>query len=408
MEENRQAIAWGLFGVAVGLILAAPLQGMALWAAVACLGAGGLALLLRAPDPAAPVSLYPAPSLDARAAPVDGVGGADLAAILPDPLLIFDRRGYLLHANPAARTAFGVLRPGLALPLRFRSPEMQALIGGLLDGSIAEGEAELSERVPLERLLQVRGARLGEGMFALSFRDLGEARRIDRMRADFVANASHELRTPLASISGFVETLRGPARDDARAREKFLGIIGEQTARMARLIDDLLSLSRLESRPHLDLRKPVDLAEIARQAAEAQGPLAAEVQVVIEKAIAAEPVLVGGSRDELFQVAENLLENACRYGAEGGRVRITAQRLPDGSAELAVRDWGQGIASEHLPRITERFYRADVASSRAKKGTGLGLSIVKHIATRHKARLLIESRPGEGATFSIRFPGHQG
>jgi len=332
-----------------------------------------------------------------------------LAAAVPDPLIVFDANGLLVYANPAASAAFGALPVGLALPLRFRAPEMQRLIEEAAGGRIApdDGETEYVERGPLERSFRVSAAPLGGDLRVLVFRDLGEARRIDRMRADFVANASHELRTPLASIAGFVETLRGPARNDTAARERFLGIIQDQTARMARLIDDLLSLSRLETKPYLDLDRPVDLAAVVRDVVQALGPLAAETGVKVDTDLPAAPVQVGGSRDELFQVVANLIENACKYGASGGRVAVALERERADEVRLSVTDWGPGIAEEHLPRITERFYRADVASSRAKGGTGLGLAIVKHIVTRHRARLSIRSRPGEGATFSVHFAARQ-
>ncbi|MBE7183376.1 MAG: two-component sensor histidine kinase [Methylobacterium mesophilicum] len=343
--------------------------------------------------------------VDASSLGVPPIDAEALISAMPDPMIVFDPAGFLLHANPAAAFAFGPLKPGLSLPLRFRAPEMQVMLGDLLSGSVSRGETQLAERVPVERSFHVWGTALGDGHFALVFHDLGEARRIDRMRSDFVANASHELRTPLAAIAGFVETLRGPARDDEKARDRFLSIIGEQTARMTRLIDDLLSLSRLESRPTLDLGRKVDLTAVVREAAEALGPLAAENAVRLELDV--EPVEVGGSRDELVQVVQNLIENACKYGAAGGRVLVSLGQVEPGEAELSVRDWGAGIAPDHLPRVTERFYRADVQSSRAKRGTGLGLSIVKHIATRHHARLTISSEPGKGSLFALRFPSRK-
>ena len=350
-----------------------------------------------------PMALSPAEN--AAVAALDAVSAGRLADSLPDPVIAMDGAGFLLHANPAAQDAFGALRPGLSLPLRFRAPEMQALVEKVLSGNPYAGVVEYAERVPLEREFRVSAATLAPGLHLLFFRDPGEARRIDRMRADFVANASHELRTPLAAIAGFVETLRGPAREDAKARDRFLSIIQEQTSRMSRLIDDLLSLSHLESRPFLDLHQTIDLREVVTDVREALAPLAGENGVAIETEMAQGAFEVGGSRDELFQVLANLVENACKYGASGGRVRIALERGQAGEIELSVRDWGPGIPPEHLPRITERFYRADVAASRAKRGTGLGLSIVKHIASRHQARLRVESVLGEGSTFNLVFRG---
>jgi two-component system phosphate regulon sensor histidine kinase PhoR len=225
------------------------------------------------------------------------------------------------------------------------------------------------------------------------------------MRADFIANASHELRTPLASIAGFIETLRGPARNDATARDQFLQIMQNQTGRMARLIDDLLSLSRLEMKPYLKPGTEVDLRQTIDSVIDSLAPLASENGVVIERDFAAGPLVVPGDRDELFQVFENLLENACKYGQSGGHVTVSIADGEDGQGvDVSIRDYGPGIAEEHIPRITERFYRVDVESSRTQKGTGLGLSIVKHILTRHNARLSIKSEVGKGAAFTVHLP----
>ena len=227
------------------------------------------------------------------------------------------------------------------------------------------------------------------------------------MRADFIANASHELRTPLASISGFIETLRGPARNDEKARDSFLQIMQTQTARMARLIDDLLTLSRIEMKPHLPSRENIDLGETVAGVIDSLRHLAAEYGVVVAFERPPQPVLVSGNRDELIQVFVNLLENACKYGQSGGRVDVSVAPAEGGPApEIAVtfRDYGPGIAEEHIPRITERFYRIDAEKSRVKNGTGLGLAIVKHILTRHEGRLVVRSKPGEGASFVVYLP----
>jgi two-component system phosphate regulon sensor histidine kinase PhoR len=224
------------------------------------------------------------------------------------------------------------------------------------------------------------------------------------MRADFVANASHELRTPLASLTGFIETLQGPARNDAVAREKFLVIMAQQAARMKRLIDDLLSLSRIEMKAHMRPETVVELGEILNHVADALGPLASENNVDIEVGMIGQQMPTRGDRDELVQVFSNLIENAIKYGSSGGRVEVSAVADTQSNATwlVTVRDFGPGIAEEHLPRLTERFYRADIVSSREKQGTGLGLAIVKHILTRHHGRMQIESTVGEGATFAVR------
>jgi two-component system phosphate regulon sensor histidine kinase PhoR len=228
------------------------------------------------------------------------------------------------------------------------------------------------------------------------------------MRADFVANASHELRTPLAALSGFIDTLRGSARDDPAARERFLPIMQAQADRMARLIDDLLSLSRIELNAHLRPDKQVDVGAIVRQVADSLQTLARDRQVEVKTIGTPAALLVPGDRDELIRVFENLVENALKYAASGKRVDIALSvgEGPDGNREarIAVRDRGPGIAPEHLPRLTERFYRVDVSESRAQGGTGLGLALVKHILNRHGGRLTIDSTLGQGATFTVHLP----
>ena len=275
---------------------------------------------------------------------------------------------------------------------------------------------EFFERVPLDRWFEafvtpVKLATGGDGrsdILLMTFNDLTPLRRVEEMRADFIANASHELRTPLAALLGFIETLQGTAKDDPAAREKFLAIMQGQATRMARLIDDLLSLSRIELNAHLQPNTPLDLAPIVRQVADGLQTLARDRDVEIKVAAPPEPLIVLGDRDELIRALENLVENALKYGAAGKRVDITLTRgqTRAGTPEvrLAVRDYGPGIAPEHLPRLTERFYRVDVADSRAQGGTGLGLALVKHVLNRHGGRLTIESTPGAGATFTMHLP----
>jgi two-component system phosphate regulon sensor histidine kinase PhoR len=342
-------------------------------------------------------------------AALDCLSASDLAAAIADPLIIFDRQGAVVEANGAAQAAFGPLSAGTPLRLRFRTPEMQQFFDRYLQAPAAGAQAEHLERSPVERLYRVTASPLGEerSLNLLMFRDQSEARRIDRMRADFVANASHELRTPLASIAGFIETLRGPARNDAAARDKFLQIMQDQTARMARLIDDLLSLSRLEMNASIDPNARVDVAMVVRSVVDSLRPLAAEYGVSVDCEVRTEKTSSVGNHDELFQVFENLLENACKYGQSGGRVVVLVEAGSSGRGRevlVTVQDFGPGIAEEHIPRVTERFYRVDVETSRAQKGTGLGLSIVKHILTRHNAYLTIKSEIGKGAAFTVHLP----
>ncbi|MFB8344134.1 ATP-binding protein [Brucella cytisi] len=340
-----------------------------------------------------------------------GVSGERLADLLTDPMVVFDHSGTVLFTNSAALEAFQSLENGTALYLRFRAPEMHALIQGV----IADGEArsiDYFERVPIDRWFKamVKALPGKDGrpeLFVLLFRDQSETRRIDRMRSDFIANASHELRTPLASLRGFIETLQGPARNDAAARDRFLDIMQKQAERMSRLIDDLLSLSRLEMRAHLAVNECMDMTSILNHVADTLTPLAAGLDISIERQLPDHPVNVTGARDELIQVFQNLVENACKYGQAGKRVIVKLDEDYSGSLPevvASVQDFGPGIAAEHLPRLTERFYRIDVETSRAQKGTGLGLAIVKHILARHRGRLVVRSQLGEGSTFTVRLP----
>ncbi|BDA83556.1 two-component sensor histidine kinase [Aureimonas sp. SA4125] len=329
-----------------------------------------------------------------------------------EPAFVIDRNLLLRFRNGVSERAFGNMTLGDAISLRFRSPELLAAI----EASVADrktGSADFVEGRSSDRFWSVDilpiPASQGErpSFFLLLFRDRTAERRIERMRTDFVANASHELRTPLASLIGFIETLQGAARDDAVARARFLDIMRDQAARMSRLIDDLLSLSRIEMKRHVAVEGRVDLAEILREVREALEPLAGESALSIE--IEAEPGahIVAGDRDELLQVFSNLVENACKYGEGGKRVVMTLKRTRgrDGAfVEASVSDFGAGIAAEHVPRLTERFYRVETAGSRARKGTGLGLSIVRNILVRHRARLLVHSVVGQGSTFTARFP----
>jgi two-component system phosphate regulon sensor histidine kinase PhoR len=337
--------------------------------------------------------------------------GSKLVGAMPEPAIIVDASARALVANGPAGELLPALRIGESLVLALRSPDVLDAIRRVS----VSGEAETvlwSERVPIERLFEVCVAPLATdaGTVAatlLTLRDLTESRRVERMRADFIANASHELRTPLASLLGFIETLQGSAHADPRARDKFLGIMREQGRRMARLIDDLLSLSRIEQKQHVRPEAAVDLVQVARHVVDTLGPLAKELGVEIKLNVE-EPVMVTGDRDELVRVAENLIENAIKYGArsgegDGDRVDVNIGRDAK-HGMLAVRDYGRGIPPEHLPRLTERFYRVDAGQSRAKNGTGLGLAIVKHIMTRHRGRLTITSRLEQGSTFTAHVP----
>lgn len=335
------------------------------------------------------------------------------------PAFVLDRGATVLFQSRAAEKAFGLFPAGLHLSARLRSP-------GILDmvrETMTTGEPnqiEHSERLPSERVYVARVVPIlgGENfplapenapdrLYLLSFRDISELRRLDRMRSDFVANASHELRTPLASLRGFIETLQGPARSDPEAQERFLAIMFDQATRMSRLVDDLMSLSRLELKSHIAPDQAVDLKPLLAHVRDALLPLAADLGVEIRIHLPEDRVEVLGDRDELVQVFENLIENAIKYGQEGKIVDVwlkaPGKTMLSEPVEVTVIDRGPGIPGEHVPRLTERFYRVSVTDSRSKKGTGLGLAIVKHILTRHRARLIVRSEVGKGSEFTVRF-----
>ncbi len=330
---------------------------------------------------------------------------AALAAALPDPCLVLNRLGIVMVANEPALEIIGSNPLGEHLSAAIRSPAvLEALERSSSSAAPARVDYELRGSTPrlFEAVISpvIDAGRIVATLVLL--KDLTREQRIERLRADFVANASHELRTPLASLLGFIETLQGAAKDDAKAREQFLGLMRTQAERMKRLIDDLLSLSRIEMSEHVPPTSSVELSQVARHVADSLTPMArgngAEIAVNLDSGLK-----VTGEWDELVQVVQNLVENAIKYASSGKVIEITARRA--GSyAELAVVDHGPGIADEHLPRLTERFYRVSVQDSRARGGTGLGLAIVKHILNRHRGRLSVQSRLGLGTTFTIRLP----
>jgi len=341
-----------------------------------------------------------------------------VVAALPDPAVAVDCDGVVVLQNAQATSLFHGLRTGYNISGAIRAPVVLDALDRVL-GSGEPAHVEFEQRVPHEQRFELYVAPLplpeegpaGQGYPAvmLVLRDLTQRERLDRMRADFVAYASHELRTPLASVLGFIETLQGAAKDDPIAREEFLELMRIQAGRMARLIEDLLSLSRVELNAHVRPDSVVDLEQVVRHVLEYLAPLAVENGIVIETDFQVASAHVKGDWDELVQVVQNLVENAMKYGQSGGRVEVTIAPGPvsvDGDAQIdiRVRDFGPGISPEHLPRLTERFYRVDVAQSRAKGGTGLGLAIVKHIVNRHGGRLEIESEPGTGSEFIVRLP----
>ena len=347
--------------------------------------------------------------------PVESAAVSAIVGGMPDPAVLLDRAGRVIHLNAAAAQLAPALRKNELAQFALRSPE---IITALRE-AIATTEARRAtylDHVPVDRWMELIVTPVSvpttfggsDTCMLMTFHDQTPLRRVEEMRADFVANASHELRTPLAALSGFIDTLQGPARDDPKARERFLGIMHTQATRMARLIDDLLSLSRVELSAHVRPDTLVDIVPIIRQVVDGLEALARERQVAINIDLPDAAAWIAGDREELLRLFENLVENALKYGASGGKVVVSliAAVSSEGQPEVRVlvRDFGPGIAPEHLPRLTERFYRVDVGDSRAQGGTGLGLSLVKHIVNRHRGRLVIESVLKNGATFTACFP----
>jgi two-component system phosphate regulon sensor histidine kinase PhoR len=372
------------------------------WSLVAAaLGAGGgFALGRRTAPPQAPAPRDSAATLDIL---------RPALAALPDACLLIDASGRIAMHNAAAGDLAGAAE-GKPFAAAFRVPAVLEAIDQVIAGGPA-CETAFTLPVPIERSIVAHIAPLGasgHGPHALVLlRDTTALTRVERMRADFVANASHELRTPLTSLAGFIETIRGPARDDPEAQERFLEIMQTQADRMRRLIDDLLSLSRVELNEHVRPSAKADLTGIARDVIDAAQPQLARAGIKVLVDAAPDLPAVLGDRDELIQVVQNLLDNAVKYGSEGGDVSIRIAAVPESAGLMvacAIADRGPGIAREHIPRLTERFYRVDAKASRERGGTGLGLAIVKHIVNRHRGRLEIESEPGQGSKFTIFLP----
>ena len=331
-----------------------------------------------------------------------------VADALPDPCIIVDRRSVIVHMNGPAIRHFPsvVLASPIAFTMRFPAL-LNAIERARTDGA---QNVELHQAVPTETWYKAMVAPLAagdpvnDGVLVITLQSLTEEKRLESLRTDFVANASHELRTPLTSLVGFIDTLLGPAANDKEARERFLGIMQSQAARMAKLIEDLLSLSRIEMRQHLRPTTEVDLTILIKEVAEGLQQVARDAGAELKLDIPAAPLVVSGDRDELYEVFENLIDNAIKYGAEGGDIEIALAPVSGRQgfdAQLSVTDHGVGVAPEHVPRLTERFYRVDAESSRKKKGTGLGLAIVKHIVNRHHGLMTIRSQPGQGTRVEV-------
>lgn len=334
---------------------------------------------------------------------------------LPFPLILLDRDGYVLEFNRRAEDIFRNIqnRKPISFFIYDRTIIERIEAVGQSDNAFDEAEFTPQEnRKQIFDLLISQFSADNRSQTALIFIDRSEAKATEQMRVDFVANVSHELRTPLTSVLGFVETLKGPAGEDAETREKFLNIVENQAARMIRLVADQLSLSSIERIEAIQPRSHLDLNLIAERVRETLSGVAREQGCHINIIQPDHPVMVIAEQDEMIQMVQNLLENAIRYGGDAAevRIRITAQAEPPKMlaarlyASVSVEDDGEGIDAEHLPRLTERFYRIDKDRSRTKGGTGLGLAIVKHIANRHRGHLQITSQVGQGSQFTVYLP----
>jgi len=353
-----------------------------------------------------------------RQATLQGRRLSTVLEAVSDAVLLVDARETIVEANAAARRTFGLDRVGVPFARATRDPGVTAALRAALEA----GTASTVVFSPVDDRLRLFTARIqpsespegGRGA-VLALREQSEQLLIERMRSDFVANASHEIKTPLAAIIGIIETLRGPARDDAAARDVFLATLAEEASRMRRLVDDLLSLSQIELAAHRPPATLVSLAEVLEGTLARMRPVAeaARVRLVLE-APASAPDIVADA-DQLHQLFGNLIDNAIKYGGPDKDVRVVVRLLDAApptagpvagrpAVEVAIVDQGEGIAPEHLPRLTERFYRVDKARSRKVGGTGLGLAIVKHIVRRHQGHLAIESELGRGSRFAVLLP----
>jgi len=336
-----------------------------------------------------------------------------LLAAVPLPLVLIDAGARLAAANAAAREILGEALLGRHFGLTIRQPALLAAIeAGLRQGQAGQARFGGGGAVPeVSYLVSVTPlADDGRQGVLCAFQDVTEQEQIGQLRRDFVANVSHELRTPLTALAGFIETLKGAARDDAVARARFLDIMEREAGRMQRLVHDLLQLSKVEAEERLRPTGAVDLAGVIKAVVATLRPLAEAAAVEVAITGADGPLTLPADSDQLTQVFQNLIENAVKYGHPGKLVTVAVsviERDPLLRAQalrVDVTDRGEGIAPEHLPRLTERFYRVDSHRSREMGGTGLGLAIVKHIVNRHRGRLVIASEPGKGSTFSVILP----
>ncbi|WP_259812144.1 ATP-binding protein [Aliiroseovarius crassostreae] len=330
---------------------------------------------------------------------------------IPIPIMEIAADGQVCELNGAGQDLFGARALGRLYAAVLRQPVLLARIENALTGELASPVRYLTNEATRDVIYETHVTPGLQGSVVLSFLDITHKEEAGQMRADFVANVSHELRTPLTALSGFIETLRGPARDDAEARLRFLDIMEQEAGRMNRLVGDLLSLSRVEDMERVRPTDPQSIREILAAAVSMLRPQIDEQDVTLNLSLPQDvDDKVPGDRDQLLQVFTNLIENAVKYGRKGGIVEIFLETRMDQPGmkgpvlSVTVADQGEGIAAHHIGRLTERFYRVDGHRSREMGGTGLGLAIVKHILNRHRGRLRIESDVGKGSRFIVTLP----
>lgn len=395
------------------------------WIATACLAAGAVVILLLthsldaavASAVAGALAVVLAVEISARSRPAQRIDQTDstsrssgeiarnavLIAGIPIPILIVEQ-GRIIEANASATELLGNHILGADVRLAIRNP-------AALDLILSERTRDVSATIEMvglggaEQRWSMRIVPLANETKLLALLDQSGRHAAERMRVDFVANASHELRTPLAGILGFIETLRDPvAGADAKTRERFLSIMDGEARRMQRLVDDLMSLSRIEADKYRAPASPVGMTLLAEEVADVFRNRTDFAGRGIEIMSAPDLPPVRGDRPQISQLLHNLVSNAIKYGAAGTPITISLTSADRDMVRLTVTDRGEGIPPEHIPRLTERFYRVDSGRSRAMGGTGLGLAIVKHIVERHRGRLDLTSTVGKGTTVTIDLP----
>ncbi|MFD0916102.1 ATP-binding protein [Pseudahrensia aquimaris] len=334
-----------------------------------------------------------------------------ILSALDEPVLLIDTARTILFANEAAHALLGKGIDGTQLVRVVRHPEAIRCVSAVLSGQ-DRSMAQFHLEVPHRTAFRLTAVRLvdDEAAAALVLKDISPLLEAEQMRSDFVANVSHELRSPLTTLAGLIETLQGSARNDPKAQVRFLETMGREAARMDRLIDDLLSLSRVEAQERVRPTASVDLSAVITDVVASLQERGDFEGRDLNINLADNTATVLGDADQLTQVFQNLIENAAKYSKPEGTISIALERRDKALGFstpvfiASVTDEGQGIAPEHLPRLTERFYRVDSGRSRQKGGTGLGLAIVKHILSRHRGRLIVSSEVGKGSKFSVLLP----